>query len=98
MTSIACWTSFSRCAMSESNVSACPVCVMLLFLSIECVLLSCLLVRLPVCAIFCCALVPICAAYSYAFWLGVYVLSLCNDPPSEVMVWIIGLFEESAAS
>ena len=68
--------------------------------STECVLLSCLLLvpRLPVSEILCCVLVMLCETYCYVFWFYVYGLFLLTVPPSELMVWIIEVLEDSVAS
>ena len=100
MTAKAWWTSFSRCNMAASTIDACPVCVFFPILSSECVLFSCSLValRLPVSVILCCALVLLLENYFYVSWFGAYGLFLWTHPPSELMVRIIGLLEDLAAS
>ena len=54
--------------------------------------------RLPVSAILCCAMVMLCETQFYASWFGAYGFFLWDDPPSELMVWIIELLEDSVAS
>ena len=97
MTAKAWWTSFSSCAMAASTVAACPVCITLLILLIECVLLSCSLVCLPVSMILCCELVLLLGTYFYVYWFGAYGLFLWTYSHLELMLWMIEILEGLAA-
>ena len=100
MTAKAWWTSFSSWAIVASTVDSCPVFV--LFSNIVNWVCDIVLIDGGASAV-CVRDLVLCAGavvwnLVLCFWFCVYSLFLLTVPPSELMVWIIGVLEDSAAS